>query len=431
MTESGEWHAIALIGALDTKGHEVAYVRDRVAERGHPTIVIDTGVMGDPRIPLGPGDIPASVVAEAAGTSLPALRARADRGEAVAAMARGAEVVLRRLYGERHTVTGQRRISGAMGLGGSAGVTISSRALAALPVGVPKLLISTLPPGGTTTFDGLGDLMMLPSVTDIAGVNRLSRPILTNAAGAIAGAVEAARTVMDTSHDGDCPVVGASMFGNTTRLVEGARALLEAQGFEVVTFHAVGSGGRTMERLAADGFLSGVLDVTTTEWADELCGGVLSAGPSRLDAAGIRGIPQVLAPGCLDMVNFVTMESVPARYREDPARRFYVWNPQVTLMRTNPEECAALGRILAEKANASVGPVEVLFPMRGLSILDSIGERGPEPFWWPDADSALRESLRAHLRSSIPLHEVDANINDDAFIEASVKAMLRVFSASR
>jgi uncharacterized protein (UPF0261 family) len=283
--------------------------------------------------------------------------------------------------------------------------------------------------GNVAPYAGITDVMMMPSVADIAGLNRLSRPILANAAGAIAGAVMAARAFAAAPPAADRPLIGASMFGNTTRLVEQSRVRLEAAGFEVVTFHAVGSGGRTLERLAADGILAGTFDVTTTEWADELCEGVFSAGPERLDAAGARGLPQVIAPGCLDMANFGAMETVPARFRDDPSRKFYVWNPQVTLMRTTPEENATLGRILAEKANASRGPVEVLFPLRGVSILDSVTTDGPQPFWWPEADAALLDALRTHLRPGIPLHEVDANVNDDAFVEATTEAMIRLMAS--
>ena len=430
MTDDGPHGAIAIIAALDTKGAEAAYLRDLIAARRHATFLIDTGVIGEPRIPLGPYDVSAAEVARAAGTTLQALRDRADRGEAVAAMGRGAAAMMRELYERRYPGTNTRVVAGAVGIGGSAGASIASAALSTLPVGVPKLLVATVLAGNVAPYAGITDLMMLPSVADIAGLNRLSRPILANAAGAIAGAVEAARALASAPPTTDRPLIGASMFGNTTRLVENARALLEEAGFEVVTFHAVGSGGRTLERLAADGILAGTFDVTTTEWADEVCGGILSAGPDRLNAAGALGLPQVIAPGCLDMANFGGMETVPARFRDDPSRKFYVWNPQVTLMRTTPEENATLGRILAEKANASRGPVEVLFPLRGVSILDSVTTDGPQPFWWPEADAALLNSLRTHLRSDIPLREVDANVNDDAFVEATTAAMIRMMATS-
>jgi uncharacterized protein (UPF0261 family) len=227
-------------------------------------------------------------------------------------------------------------------------------------------------------------------------------------------------------------MLAASMFGNTTKLVDAARATFEEHGYEVLVFHATGSGGQTMEGLIRDGYFAGSYDVTTTEWADQLCGGVFDAGPTRLDAAGQRGIPQVIAPGCLDMVNFGAEDTVPARYRDDSSRKFYVWNPQVTLMRTTPDENAQLGKILAEKANAAQGPVEIFLPLRGVSILDSVTDQGPQPFWWPEADAALFGAIKQHVRGSIPVHEIDANVNDPAFARAtteSLLAMLRRTSA--
>jgi uncharacterized protein (UPF0261 family) len=289
---------------------------------------------------------------------------------------------------------------------------------------------------------GTKDLLLLYSVVDVAGINRLSRVILTNAAGAVCGAVEAAQALQarsggapGASKEGaggqpEKPLLAASMFGNTTQLVDAARAILEERGYEVLVFHATGSGGQTMEGLIRDGYIQGVLDVTTTEWADELAGGVFSAGPTRLDAAGERGIPQVLAPGCLDMVNFGAQETVPARYRDEPGRRFYVWNPQVTLMRTTPEENARLGRILAEKANAARGPVQVFLPLRGVSILDSVTEEGAQPFWWPEADGALFAALKAHLRPGIPVHELDVNVNDPRFARETAGALLQMLGAA-
>lgn len=429
MPDDGPHGAIAIIAALDTKGAEATYVRDLILhQHNHATILIDTGVMGDATVPLGPFDVPASAVAEAAGTTLKPLRDRADRGEAIATMGRGAAVWMKTLYDRRYYGTDTRVLAGVIGLGGSAGASVAAAAMAALPIGVPKALASTVLSGNVAPYVGNSDLIMMPTVTDVAGLNRLSRPILANAAGAISGAVMARRAFDAEPPAADRPLIAASMFGNTTRLVDQARARLEQHGYEVVVFHATGTGGRTLERLGADGIVAGTFDVTTTEWADELCDGVFSAGPERLDAAGARGLPQVIAPGCLDMANYGAMETVPARFRDDPSRRFYVWNPQVTLMRTTPEENATLGRILAEKANAARGPVEVFFPLRGVSILDSVTDAGPQPFWWPEADAALLTALRTHLRPGIPLHEVDANINDDAFVEATTAAMIRLMA---
>jgi uncharacterized protein (UPF0261 family) len=213
------------------------------------------------------------------------------------------------------------------------------------------------------------------------------------------------------------------MFGNTTPAVERAKAIFEEHGYEVLVFHATGTGGRTMEDLIVDGFFAGVADITTTEWADELVGGVLSAGPTRLDAAGKAGIPQVIVPGCLDMVNFWAPETVPEKFNQ---RRFYRWNPNVTLMRTTPEENAELGRILAEKANAARGPVAFYLPLKGVSMLDAPGKE----FWWPEADAALFAAIKDHVRSDIPVHELDHNINDPEFAEAVAAGLLEMLARS-
>jgi uncharacterized protein (UPF0261 family) len=407
---------IALICSLDTKGDEARLVRDHIQSRGHRPLVIDTGVIGDPRFEP---DVTAAEVALAGGTSLDALRQKADRGEAITAMANGAAALVARLHQEG-------RFDGIVGLGGSAGTAVASAAMRALPVGVPKVLVSTVASGNVAPYVGTKDITLMYSVVDVAGINRLSRAVLTNAAGAVCGAVEAAAGLQSQPTGDEKPLLAASMFGNTTKLVDAARADFEANGYEVLVFHATGSGGQTMEGLIRDGFIQGVFDVTTTEWADELCGGVFAAGPTRLDAAGERGLPQVIAPGCLDMVNFGGKDTIPAKFRDDPTRKFYVWNPQVTLMRTTPEENAQLGRIIAEKANAAKGPVQIFIPLRGVSILDSVTDEGPQPFWWPEADKALYDAIKQHVRQDIPVHEIDANVNDPQFASATVNALLEM-----
>ncbi len=414
MPSTATGRSIALFAALDTKAAEARLVRDVIVARGHRAVVVDTGVIGEPG--FAP-DVRAADVAQAGGTSLAVLRERADRGEAIASMARGAAVVAARLRRED-------RLDGIVGLGGSAGTAIGSAAMRALPVGVPKVLASTVASGNVAPYVGTKDVAMLYSVVDIAGLNRLSRAVLTNAAGAVCGAVEAATQHMHQPADDEKPLLAASMFGNTTELVDTARAIFEQRGYEVLVFHATGSGGQTMEGLIRDGFIAGVYDVTTTEWADQLCGGVFSAGPTRLDAAGERGIPQVIAPGCLDMVNFGNEATVPAQYKDDPARKFYVWNPEVTLMRTTVAENAQLGKIVAEKANAAQGPVEVFLPLQGISIVDSVTDEGPQPFWWPEADRALFDAIKRHIRPDVPVHELDVNINDPAFAQATTDALL-------
>ena len=393
---------IVLIGALDTKGEDFAFVKAEIERRGLRALVIDTGVVGEP---LFAPEIGAAEVAEAGGSSLAALRAAGDRGAAIGVMATGAAAILKRLYDAGE-------VQGVLGMGGSAGTTIATTAMRGLPLGVPKVMVSTLAGGNVSAYVGDSDILMLPSIVDVAGVNSISARIYTNAVAAVCGMATAAPPDVATK-----PLIAASMFGNTTQLVGKCKAKLEAAGYEVLVFHATGAGGRMMEKLIGEGYFVGVLDVTTTEWADELGGGTLSAGPTRLDAAARAGIPQVIAPGCLDMVNFGARESVPEKFGD---RLFYVWNPTVTLMRTTAEENAALGRILAEKANAATGPVAFFLPANGVSILDSPGGL----FWQPEADAALFDAIQRNTRPDIAVEEVDANINDDAFAEAVTEKLL-------
>ena len=401
---------IAVLGTLDTKGEEHGYVAGLIRARGHQVLLIDVGTLEPPTIVP---DVARNVVALAAAADLAAIVARRDRGEAVAAMTRGAPVVVSQLQRER-------RIDGVISLGGGGGTAICTAAMRALPVGFPKLMVSTLASGNTAHYVGVKDIVMMPSVVDVAGLNRLSRRLLAQAAGAICGMVEA---VVPERAD-DKPVIVASQFGNTTPCVTHARQLLEAAGYEVMVFAATGNGGRTLESLVEAGVAAGVLDITTTEWADELVGGVLNAGPTRCEAAARLGVPAILTPGCLDMVNFGEPASVPEKFR---GRRFYHHNAQVTLMRTNPEECAELGRILAEKCNLSTGPVSVLLPLKGISVISAPGQ----PFYWPDADSALFESWKRHLRPGIPVREYDGNINDPQFAELCVRELLSLLPARR
>jgi uncharacterized protein (UPF0261 family) len=393
---------IAILGTLDTKGFEHAFLADCIRARGHNVLLIDTGTLGDPQVKP---DVPRTEVAAAAGVDLAEITARRDRGEAVTAMTKGAPVLVARLAQEG-------RIDGIISLGGGGGTAIGTAAMRALPIGFPKLMVSTLASGNTAPYVGAKDIVMFPSIVDVAGLNRISRLIIARAAGAICGMVETKPPATD-----DRPLIVASQFGNTTACVERARQMLEAAGYEVLVFAAVGTGGRTMESLIESGMVAGVLDVTTTEWADELAGGVLSAGPTRLEAAARSGVPAIVAPGCLDMVNFGPPESVPTRYQ---GRRFYQHNPQVTLMRTTPEECAKLGRIIAEKLNASTAPVTVLIPLKGISVISAAGQ----PFHDPAADEALFSSLKSNLGPGILVIELDCNINDPEFAEACVHNLL-------
>ena len=400
---------IAILGTMDTKGDEHAFVADQIRQRGHGVLIIDTGTLGEPR--LKP-DVTRHEVADAAGVDLARLVARRDRGEAVAAMSRGAPTILSRL-------AEAKRIDGVISLGGGGGTAIATAAMRALPIGFPKVMVSTLASGNTAQYVGVKDIVMFPSIVDVAGLNRISRQILTRAAGAICGMVEAT-----PGTGADRPIIVASQFGNTTACVDHARQMLEAGGYEVLVFHATGVGGRTMESLIEAGLVSGVLDVTTTEWADELVGGVLSAGPTRLEAAARHGVPAIVTPGCLDMVNFHARETVPAKFQ---GRRFYAHNPQVTLMRTTPEECAQLGKIIALKLNASTGPVSVLIPRAAISVISAPGQ----PFHDPPADQALFDALKSNLRRDIEVIEMECAINDAVFAEACAQALLKNIARHR
>lgn len=393
---------IAVLGTLDTKGEEHGFVAGLIRKRGHKTLVIDVGALTPPTIKP---DVTRDEVAHAANIDLAALVSKRDRGETVAAMARGATQIIRQL-------ACQKQIDGIISLGGGGGTAIATAAMRALPIGFPKIMVSTLASGNISPYVGVKDIVMFPSIVDVAGLNRISRPILTRAAGAICGMVE-----LEPSPGADRPVIAASMFGNTTDCVQMAKTILEREGYEVLVFHATGTGGRTMESLIETGMVAGVLDITTTEWADELVGGVLAAGPTRLEAAARNGVPAIVTPGCLDMVNFGPPETVPPNFK---GRRFYQHNPHVTLMRTTPDECGQLGKILAEKVNLSTGPVTVLFPTRAISVISARGQC----FYDPDADVALINAIRSNLRKDINFIEVDCEINEPSFAEACARTLL-------
>ncbi len=400
---------IAVLGTFDSKGEEHGFLAQLIRQRGHRALLIDVGTLETPR--LAP-DISREEVAIAGGIDLKSLAARRDRGESVAAMSQAAPVLLARLVAER-------KIDGVISLGGGGGTAIATAAMRALPIGFPKVMVSTLASGHTAQYVGAKDIVMFPSIVDVSGLNRISRHILSRAAGAICGMAEAV-----VPPAADRPIIAASMFGNTTACVQHAQKLLEAAGYEVLVFHATGTGGRTMESLVESGMVAGVLDLTTTEWADELVGGVLSAGPTRLEAAARTGTPAIVAPGCLDMVNFLAPDTVPDKFA---GRNFYPHNPQVTLMRTTPGECARLGEIIARKLNASTGPVTVLLPLKAISIISAPGQK----FHDPAADHELFNGLKNHLRVGIEVVELDCAINDLLFAEACVKALLANLATAR
>lgn len=393
---------ILLIGTLDTKGSEFAYVRDLIQARGHRVLMMDTGVLGAPSfVP----DIGADEVAAAAGTSLERLRERGDRGEAIDAMIQGVRTLVPRLHAEG-------RFDGVLSLGGGGGTNVATAAMRELPVGVPKLMVSTVASADTRPYVGVKDITMMYSVVDIAGLNPLSRRILANAVGAICGMVE-----QQVPKAEDRPLIAASMFGVTTPCVNRLRERLEETGYEVLVFHATGTGGQAMEGLIDAGFFSAVADMTTTEWCDEVVGGMLSAGPDRLGAAARAGLPQVVSCGALDMVNFRAAETVPEQFHR---RNLYRHNPNVTLMRTTPEECAEIGRRIAEQLNKSTGPTTLLLPLKGVSAMDDEGQ----PFYDPEADAALFQALRDHVQAPVEIVELDLHLNDPAFADAAAEHLL-------
>jgi uncharacterized protein (UPF0261 family) len=402
-------HTILLLGTLDTKGEEYAYVRGLIEARGHRVLVVDMGVLGEPA--FAP-DVGAAEVARAGGAELGELRARRDRGAAVDVMLAGGRTVTRALFA-------QGRFDGVLGLGGGGGTAMITATMRELPVGVPKVMVSTMASGNTAPYVDVKDITMMYSVVDIAGLNPLSRRILANAAGAICGMVEQA-----VPPSTDRPLIAATMFGVTTPCVEAARRRLEQAGYDVLVFHATGSGGRAMEGLIEDGYFAGVLDVTTTEWCDEVVGGVLTAGPDRLGAAARQGVPQVVSVGALDMVNFAGLDTVPEAFR---GRTLYRHNPSVTLMRTTAEESEEIARRIAEHLNRARGPVVLALPLRGVSMIDAEGQ----PFHDPAADRALFDALRRSIGPNVRLVEVDAHINDPVFADTLVDELLGVISRPR
>jgi uncharacterized protein (UPF0261 family) len=382
--------AVLLIGTLDTKGEELAFLRSRLRAAGVEVLLADVGTGGPPRVV--PDIAREEIVAEVASLT--------DRGEAVSAMAEGAARLAASLFEAG-------RIEGVLGAGGSGNTAIATRAMQALPVGAPKLMVSTMAAGNTADYVGASDVTMMASVTDVAGVNSISGRILANAAAAMAGMMQAPPVELGEQK----PLIAASMFGVTTPCVTHARERLESLGYEVLTFHATGAGGRAMEGLMDSGFVQGALDITTTELCDELVGGVLSAGPDRLEAAGRLGLPQVVSCGALDMVNFGARATVPPQFED---RNLYVHNPSVTLMRTTREECAELGRQIADKLSAATGPTALFLPLKGVSMIDAEGQ----PFHDPEADAALFQAIRSGLGANVELVEMDHNVNDPEFAEA-------------
>ena len=398
--------SIAILGTLDSKSEEHSFLAERIHEHGHKTVFIDVGTGDDPKVEP---DYSRYDVAASIGLDLDALMQRHDRGECVVAMSEAAPAFLAKLVGDG-------KVDGVISLGGGGGTAIGTAAMRALPIGFPKLMVSTVASGNTAHYLGTKDVVMIPSIVDVSGLNRISRTIFTRAAGAICGMVEAK---IDT--EGGKPLIVASMFGNTTACVNEAKAILEDAGYEVLVFHATGSGGKAMESLIESGMVSGVLDVTTTEWADEIVGATLSAGPTRMDAMAKAKVPAVVAPGCVDMANFGARETVPTEFE---GRTFYIHNPQVTLMRTNADECEEIGKAIAAKANANSASVAILNPLKAVSEINGEGQA----FYDPEADKALFEAIRS--KATVEVLDLNEPINSPTFAKTCAEKLLELIARS-
>lgn len=395
---------IVMIGCFDSKGEEFEFLYASLKDQGAEVYAIDTGSRGTSvSFPI---DKTAEDVVSASNHELSEVLKLTVRGEVLDIMGLGAQNIL-------STLSKKSEIVGVIGMGGGGGTYLVLKAMQKLPLEIPKLCISTVASKDLSRQVGAQNIMLMPSIVDIEGVNSISKLVMIQAAAAIVGM---SKTKVLASIK-DKKTIAISIFGNTTECVNYCTEMLEDQGFEVLCFHAVGAGGRTMEALIAGGLIEGVLDITITELADELCSGICSAGPKRLEAAGKMGIPQVVAPGCLDMVNFAQLDTVPNHYAQ---RLLYNWSPDVTLMRTNEEENIQLGQIIAEKLNQSKGKVAILLPLRGISIVSSEGNL----FHRPEIDEVLFRTIKDLASDNIKVLEIDQNINDKQFAEQAVNALL-------
>ena len=394
---------IAVLGTFDTKGAEHQFLADRIRASGHQPLLVDVGTGGPPTVAA---DITRQQILQ---RSEHEIVLPGDRGQAIELMASLLPGLMQELFAAG-------RLDGIVSLGGSGGTSLATTAMRALPLGLPKVMVTTMASGNVAHYVDVSDIVMMPCIVDASGLNRISQSVFARAAAAVVAMAEANAQFQPSSTR---PIIVASMFGNTTRCVEHARKILEDNGYEVIVFHATGVGGRAMEALIESGMVAGVLDLTTTEWADQLAGGVMPGGPARLLASARKGVPAVIAPGCLDMVNFGPRDTMPSAYAD---RKFYQHNPQVTLMRTTAHECSELGRLIAHQLNQSIGPVHVLFPLRAISVISAPGQ----PFHDAEADLALLDAWKKNLRSDIPLETVDAEINDPAFAALAARRLLEL-----
>lgn len=397
---------IAVAGTFDTKGIEYQYVKDLIEELGLKAFMINTGVFD----PLFKADISNEEVAEAAGYDIQEIVEKKDRALATEVLSKGMELLIPKLYREG-------KFDGILSFGGSGGTSLVAPAMRALPIGVPKLIVSTMASGNVSQYVGTSDIIMMPSIVDVAGLNRISKTIFRNAVMAVVGMVQL-KDQLKPIEQNEKPLIAATMFGVTTPCITYAKDYLEKEGYEVLVFHATGTGGRTMEALITNGFFKGVLDLTTTEWCDEVVGGVLSAGPNRCEAAGINNIPQVVSVGALDMVNFGPIESVPEKFVH---RNLYKHNPTVTLMRTNEDELKQIGIKISEKLNMAAKNTILILPLKGVSGIDAQGE----PFFGPKEDKVLFDTLKEAINPEhVEVIEMNNNINDKEFAETAAQKLI-------
>ena len=399
---------IAVAGTFDTKGKEFLYVKELIEELGLKTYMINTGVFNS-EIEV---DVSNKEIAKEAGYDIDDIVSRRDRAMATEALSKGMELLIPRLYAEG-------KFDGIISFGGSGGTSLVTPAMRALPIGVPKMMVSTMASGNVSQYVGTSDIIMMPSIVDVAGLNKISKTIFKNAVLAIAGMVGMADKIKEVEED-EKPLIAATMFGVTTPCVDFAKEYLEERGYEVLVFHATGTGGKTMESLIDAGFFKGVLDITTTEWCDEIVGGVLSAGPNRLEAAGRNHVPQVVSVGALDMVNFGPIDTIPEKFK---SRNLYKHNPTVTLMRTTVEENIKFGQKIAEKLNASFSKTVLILPLKGVSMIDAPGQ----PFYGSKEDEALFDTLKNNIdKDKVNIVEMDNNINEKAFAQRAAEELIKM-----
>lgn len=406
MSTSNKSKSVVVIGCFDTKGEDFGYLYSNLKKNGVEIITINVGIFeSTTEFKI---DFDSSQVATAGGSDILELRKSADRGKALEIMGEGAAKIVADLCSKN-------KVDGIIGMGGGGGTYMAIKAMKVIPFGIPKLCLSTLATKDLSDAIGGKDIVLVHSVVDVNGLNTISRILISQAAGAICGMMNA--SISEAKENSG--TIAISVFGNTTLCVDRCTELLKAKNYDVLSFHAVGTGGKTMESLILDGYFDAVLDITTTELADDLCGGICSAGPNRLEAAAKMGIPQVVVPGCLDMVNFGAMDSIPEKYQQ---RHLFSWAPDVTLMRTNEKENEILGKTLAEKLNRSSAPVKILLPLGGISKISAKGG----VFYNPEIDALLFKTIKENLKDSIPVEEVQANINTIDFAEEAVKSLLEL-----